>query len=415
MKKEAKTSLFLLAICGLVNVGGVIGAAFLSRTDCGILVTSLHIITQNVKSVYHLIVCMLTAIDYLFVIITCKEAPKVHTYRFFVLLFTLVFLYQCACIAFPHNVEAIGAWSLIIIASLCYICILISKRRRTFCKENIRCSKETDMRSLLNAAKRKIRSGHSPITSIQFYRVKKATLEGNAVYNVEYSDSVRENAENLNASLNTQLTISLKDLENFMAFQEFYRGYSAACNPEIKEKLLKALYETANNNIKELKSGLDSHISSVTDINCKDACISRLILIYFSCLAKAESELTDCITGIRCKSLNIAALNANSTEINQQLFTKYHTGFLGALLLKEPYVFYYEGSQNSAKANRRYVSFTLGNDDTEKAILVLITLKGANNSEEVQPHLLKKLKSIKDELERCYAKYEVTEDEKEQE
>lgn len=85
------------------------------------------------------------------------------------------------------------------------------------------------------------------------------------------------------------------------------------------------------------------------------------------------------------------------------------------MLKKQPYVFYYEGEENSVKANRRYVSFLLTDENAEKEYLVLITLKKSSDSGKTAQHLLNNLLSMQNDFTKCYEKHEGVKNEKEKE
>ena len=74
-------------------------------------------------------------------------------------------------------------------------------------------------------------------------------------------------------------------------------------------------------------------------------------MTYLSCLARIGKENAGDYVGVRCESLNVCLDSEEANEINKQLFSKFRTGLLGALLLRtRPYVFYYEREDNDAKA-----------------------------------------------------------------
>lgn len=417
MRKRKPKLTKLLVACVLIDLLGALATVLFLPGECNVLIAFWKTIIQNIKSIYSVATIAVSATGFLIIVLTGKEIPKMRAAQFAIIMFALIFLYQCACTIFTDKLDVMSTWTLIVIMSLCYIFILI--REEQYLSRIASTQKATGMTAsaLSSLAKKRIKKAHSDITSIQIHTVTQTVWNESIVYNIEYLDSARNKAENLNASLNIELSISKSNYDAFDSFQQLYNAYLEE-NPDTREPLVKVLKEMSNSTITQLKEDLNSRIKSVRDITCKDACIGRLILVYLSCLALMDSGTENAIAGVHCESLNIGenGSNPNAIEINQQIFSKFHTGLLGSLLLKEhPYVFYYEGGENSAKVNRRYVSFLLTDEDAEKEFLILITLKGQSNSGEVSAHLLKSILSLKNEFVKCYRKHEVVRNENDQE
>lgn len=417
MEKERIKLAKLLGACVLIDLSGALATALLLPADCGILSALWGIVVRNVKSIYSIATIAASAIGFLAIILTGKEIPKIRVMRYAIIMLSLIFLYQCACMIFANKISSMSAWALIAVMSLCDVHILIQEEHCLSHTAGTQGAKGATALALSSLAKKRIKKAHSDITSIQIHTVTQTVWNESIVYNIEYLDSARNKPENLNASLNIELSISKSNYDAFDSFQQLYNAYLEEI-PDVTEPLVKVLKEMANDTITQLKEDLNSRIKSVGDITCKDACIGRLILVYLSCLAYMDSNTENAIAGVHCESLKIGEKdsNPNAKEINQQIFSKFHTGLLGSLLLKEqPYVFYYEGGENSAKVNRRYVSFLLTDEDAEKEFLVLITLKGQSNSREAPAHLLRSILSLKNEFTKCYQKHEVVRNENDQE
>ena len=166
--------------------------------------------------------------------------------------------------------------------------------------------------------------------------------------------------------------------------------------------------QLSSDNISKIKKEITSRINTISDISIEDCCSSRLILTYLSCLARIEEETAGDYVGARCESINVCIGNPDEAEINKQVFSKFRTGFLGALLLKNlPYVFYYEQEYNRTKANRQYISFLLDHENAHNSYLVLITVNHQANSKNFTYSLLKAVKSIHEECLKLYLKKEV--------
>lgn len=417
MKKRESKLTKLLVACVLIDILGALATVLLLPREYNVLIAFWKTIIQNIRSIYSIATVAVSAAGFLIIVLTGKEIPKMRAVQFAIILFSLIFLYQCACTIFTDELGAMSTWALIVVMSLCYIFILI--REEQYLSRTASTQKATGMTALAlsSLAKKKIKKAHSDITSIQIHTVTQMVWNESIVYNIEYFDSARNRPENLNASLNIELSISKSNYDAFDSFQQLYNAYLEE-NSDAREPLVKVLKEMARSTITQLKEDLNSRVKSVRDITCKDACIGRLILVYLSCLACMDSNTENALAGVRCESLKIGenGSNPNIKEINQQILSKFHTGLLGSLLLKEqPYVFYYEGGENSAKVNRRYVSFLLTDEDAEKEFLILITLKGQSNSREVPANLLKSILSLKNEFMKCYRKHEVVRNENDQE
>lgn len=423
MEKESKKTIKLLLGCLLADIVSTVIAALLLLKDCAFWPTCFKIAINNIKSVYNIVTIAIGVIGFLLVAFTGKEAPKTRGVQFAALLFSLVFIYQCVCAVFADKISSVSTWMLIAAASLFYAYIVHSETRYASYVIDTQKSKDATACALSSLARKKIKKAHQDITSIQIHNVTHINWCDSIIYNIEYIDSAHNKPENLNTSLSMQLTIKQDDYNNFVGFQKLYSAYLAEKNEIVKPSLQKTLKEVVNENIEQLKSDLNSHINTASDITCEDACVGRLILVYFSYLAEIDRETKNSIAGVRCQSLKIAEkesdteeANLNAKEINQQIFSKFHTGFLGSLLLKkQPYVFYYEGEENSVKANRRYVSFLLTNENAEKEYLVLITLKKSSDSGKTVQHLLNNLLSMQSDFTKCYEKHEGVKNEKEKE
>lgn len=227
-------------------------------------------------------------------------------------------------------------------------------------------------------------------------------------YSIEYIDSSRRNATNLNAVLNTQLSIPKEDYDLFQGFWETYKNFLNAESDEAQKVYAEAMGSLSNENISKIKDKLTNHIVTSADIKMEDCCISRLVLIYLSCLAQIDKENAGDYAGAACESLNVCSDKEEQDEINRQLFSKFRTGFLGALLLKTcPYVFYYEQEQNDTKANRRYVSFLLDHEKAKNSYLVLITANVQKDAATIPSPLLRAIRSIHQECIKIYEKNEV--------
>lgn len=262
--------------------------------------------------------------------------------------------------------------------------------------------------ALAKYAKRKIRSCHEAITSIQLYRVVKNEDAQKICYDIEYLDSGHRNDPSLNAVLNTQLIISKEDQELLKPFLEAFEQYLSAQDQNAQKIIQGTMQVLSEKHIEKLKSALTSHISTVSDITIEDCCSSRLILTYLSCLDRVGKENAGDYVGVHCKSLNVCSGQGDADEINKQLFSKFRTGLLGALLMKtRPYVFYYEREHNNAKVDRQYISFLLGQENSHNSYLVLITAKQQTAADSILYSLLNAIKAINEDCARIYSKQEV--------
>lgn len=194
----------------------------------------------------------------------------------------------------------------------------------------------------------------------------------------------------------------------FQPFLESFEKYLSAENEITQDTCEKTMELLASGNIEKLKNELTSRIKAVSDITISDCCSSRLVLTYLSCLARIGKENAGDYVGVRCESLNVCLDSEEANEINKQLFSKFRTGLLGALLLRtRPYVFYYEREDNDAKAYRQYVSFLLDNENARYSYLVLITINRQTNSDVFPSSLLGAITAIREECIKLYLKHEV--------
>ena len=409
MRKMKKKTIVSLVICLLLMIIAAIVTALLTKTDdVGFGATLYATLTRNAINVYSLVSFALGAIDFFVVLFTDKEAPKSRSVRVGAKLFTLTFLYQCVSDMFPDSKKEVGTIAVIVVVILFYIYTLVIDHKEASETTPDDVEELASERALARYAKRKIGKCHQAITSIQLHKVVRTQWNDQICYNIDYIDSGRRDALNLNAVLNTQLTVSKESYELFQPFLEAYEGYLTAESDSAQRPFVTTMEVLSTDNISKLKSELSSHITTVSDITIKDCCASRLVLTYLSCLARIGKENADDYVGVRCESLNVCSDSQEKDDINKQLFSKFRTGFLGALLLKtRPYVFYYEQEQNDAKANRRYISFVLDHEKAQNSYLVLITVNLPKDAENFHFSLLQAIRSIRQECTKLYEKHEV--------
>lgn len=372
------------------------------KNDESLFCIWLLIVKSNTISLYSLVSLIMSCIDYFITIFNDNE-NDISKQRFAwlgILLFTLSFSYQCFSEMFPHSANEVGAISLLLVTSVLYLYYNIRSLRSPY-NTNVVSSELENLtleKALVRFAKLKIRNCHEAITSIQIYEVKKNNLNKQIYYDIEYLDSGHRNGPSLNAVLNTQLSISEEEYNLFQAYRDTFEKYLCAENDAAQETCSATMEQLSKSHIAKIKQALSSRINSVSEINISDCCSSRLILIYLSCLARVGMENAGDYVGVQCQSLNVCCNNSETDEINKQLFSKFRTGFLGALLLRtRPYVFYYEQDYNKDKANRQYISFLLEHEKLSNSYLVLITSNQQSNSGVLLYSLLGAVKAIREE------------------
>lgn len=406
MKKKTVIS---LVICLILTSCATIVTAFFTKTEStGFVATFYATLKRNGINVYSFVSFALGASDFLFVLITGSETPKSRSVWVAVKLFTATFLYQCASDIFLDSQKEVGTIAIIAMVILFHVYTLIIDCKKIAEQPSGDVAALASGQALTRYAKRKIGKAHQAITSIQIYRVVEVSSNSQVCYNIDYVDCGRRDALNLNAVLNTRLTISKESYDLFQPFLEAYEGYLAAETESAQAPFVKTMEVFSNDNISKLKDDLNSHIATVSDITIEDCCASRLVLTYLSCIARIGKENADDYVGVRCDSLNVCSNCKESDNINKQLFSKFRTGFLGALLLKtRPYVFYYEQGQNDTKANRRYISFVLDHEAAQNSYLVLITVNVPKDAESFHFSLLQAIKSVRRECTNIYERHEV--------
>jgi len=410
-----KKTITMLLTCLLLmcSVAGV--TAFFNQTDdAGYFTTLASIVKSNVINVYAVVSFVLGAIDYVIILLTGKEAPKVRSVWLGVLLFTQSFLYQCISDMMPGFSKEVGAVGIIVVTVLFHIYILFldqKSKSKAVANENIQVTEikeSTSEKALVKFAKRNIRTCHEAITSIQLYKVVKNESNQEISYDIEYLDSGHRNDPSLNAVLNARLSITKEKYDLFQPFLNAFEEYLSAQNSAAETTRVLTMEVLSKDNISKIKDELTSHINTVSDITIEDCCSSRLVLTYLSCLARIGKENAGDYVGVRCQSLNVCSDSKEKNEINKHLFSKFRTGLLGALLLRNrPYVFYYEREDNNAKANRQYISFQLHHENARNSYLILITANQKTESEGFLHSLLGSIKSIQEECNRLYLKHEV--------
>lgn len=422
-----KRPIILLIICVVVDclVSGI--TAGFAGTNASYLVSLWEIIRRNAFSLYSVISIAFGALDYLLPFFG-KDLPKVKSAEAATVFFSIVFCYRCISDIFI-NLECkknAGSVFVAIIFLIFYVYSFMSRQEMKTESDSDSNEDSSSERALTRYVKRKIGDCHQAITSIQLHKVVRSEDHGQIYYSIDYSDSGRKSAIypndslNINAVLDTRLEISVKHFDFFQPFLEAYNNYLKAESVAEQAPYISTMKALSREAISALKGELNSHIQSVADITISDCCIARLILVYLSCLAQIGVENADDYVGIRCESLNIGeadpanpsskqnAIDQERENVNKQLFSKFRTGFLGALLLKNcPYVFYYEQEHNSTKANRRYVSFVLDHEGAKNVYLVLMTVNVPKDSDRFYASLLRAIRAIHQDCDKIYMKHEV--------
>lgn len=407
-----KKTITLLAVCLLLMSVLAGFTAFFNRTEEVGYFTALKVtIRSNATNVYSIISLILGGIEFFIILLTGKEVPKIRSVWLGVLLFTLSFSYQCVSDMLPGLRKEVGAISIMVVTVFFYAYIAFLQQKTTPDAADTPTDKSKNSTSgiaLSKFTKRKIHKSHQAITSIQLYKVIKTDSEQRICYDIEYLDSGHRNEPSLNAVLNAQLEITKEEYDLFQPFLESFEKYLSAENEITQDTCEKTMELLASGNIEKLKNELTSRIKAVSDITISDCCSSRLVLTYLSCLARIGKENAGDYVGVRCESLNVCLDSEEANEINKQLFSKFRTGLLGALLLRtRPYVFYYEREDNDAKAYRQYVSFLLDNENARYSYLVLITINRQTNSDVFPSSLLGAITAIREECIKLYLKHEV--------
>lgn len=429
MKKTLNNRWFLLMIIVLDLLFCLVTAA-ITMTDYQFFVAFKKILSNDVANVYSLFSVGIGFFDF-FSPFLGQQTSKIKSSLVTVVCFSTTLIYRCICNIFPSNLKEYG--SIFSIASFILIYVYFATQAKLQ-KEGVKnpnisiTSKEplSTERALVSYAKRKIAKCHEAITSIQLHKVTRVEDSEQVYYCIDYIDSGRKSAVypapalNINAVMDTRLELPKAHEEFFRAFLETYCNYLYAENILEQKVCIKAMENLSKAAISTLKDELQASIKNPADITIKDCCIARLIMVYLSCLSQIGIENADDYAGIRCESLNIGNTSSDGSNsedniencefknINNQLFSKFRTGFLGAILLKScPYVFYYEREHNSAKEDRRYISFFLGHEKAKNSYLVLITVNIPKNVDRFYASLLRAIKTIQQECNKIYMKYEV--------
>lgn len=409
-----KKTITILAVClVLMLIAAVISTLFAFGANDQYFINLIATVKTNSISVSALVSFGLGALDYVYLLFKGKEIPKLRSLWLGIILFTSSFLYQCVSDLFTTARKEAGGYYLLFVTVVFYFYSEYDKNRTNSDRSSSGSIPEefkntpTDI-ALAKYAKRKIRSCHEAITSIQLYRVVKNEDAQKICYDIEYLDSGHRNDPSLNAVLNTQLNISKENHELLKPFLEAFEKYLLAQDAATQKTIRNTMEVLSKSHIAKLKSELTSHISSVSDITIEDCCSSRLILTYLSCLDRVGKENAGDYVGVHCKSLNVCSEKSEAAEINKQLFSKFRTGLLGALLMKSrPYVFYYEREHNNAKVDRQYISFLLEQENAHNSYLVLITAKQQTAADSILYSLLNAIKTINEECSKIYSKQEV--------
>lgn len=408
MRKKKSIPAFIF--CVLLLMAVVTGiTAVVTESNAGFLSTYFKISKLYIINIYSIFPVAFAFADYFLALIIRKEASKERRAIAGTILFGMVYLLQCFYDIFSNATKKVGIYTLVVVFLAVYIYDTYHTSHKELQGEDFAETKNaTGEQAILNFANRKICKCHQAITSIQLYKATETMSDNQVCYDVEYIDSSRRNATNLNAVLNTQLIISKEDYDLFQGFWETYKNFLNAESDEAQKVYAAAMGSLSNENISKLKDKLTNHIVTTAGIKMEDCCISRLVLIYLSCLARIDKENAGDYAGAACVSLNVCSDKEERDEINKQLFSKFRTGFLGALLLKTcPYVFYYEQEQNDTKANRRYVSFLLDHEKAKNSYLVLITANVQKDVTTMPSPLLRAIRSIHQECVKIYEKNEV--------
>lgn len=412
MKKPITIFIICLA---LMLLAAVISTLCIFGANDQYFINLIEMVKTNITVVSTVVSLGVGVLEYVYLLFKEKEIPKLRSLRLGIILFTGSFLYQCVSDIFPSARKEAGGYFLLFVTVLFYLYMEYVKNKmnsNTSPSETAHISNEPENTpvdiALAKYAKRKIRSCHEAITSIQLYRVVKNEDTQKISYDIEYLDSGHRNDPSLNAVLNTQLIISKEDQELLKPFLEAFEQYLSAQDQNAQKTIQGTMQVLSEKHIEKLKSALTSHISTVSDITIEDCCSSRLILTYLSCLDRVGKENAGDYVGVHCKSLNVCSGQGDADEINKQLFSKFRTGLLGALLMKtRPYVFYYEREHNNAKVDRQYISFLLGQENSHNSYLVLITAKQQTAADSILYSLLNAIKVINEDCARIYSKQEV--------
>lgn len=245
--------------------------------------------------------------------------------------------------------------------------------------------------------RRKIAKSHPDIKSIQLYSWVEERIEKQTKFHLEYLfGSVKKDID-INAILNTNLSISNDEIDRFRAVMDLYRKYNTPSDDSSNTiTCYGILSEIIPKYVEEIRSKLAT-IQTADEISTNECCLARILITYISLQASIIEE--NCFIGLERNSLGLG----QESDIEQALFTKKRTGMLSPIILGDfPYVFYY--MKDSEKNGRTYFTFSCAGQS--KNYLVLIAIRNSEGTPNMGIGTIRALESIENELTKIIEKHE---------
>lgn len=266
------------------------------------------------------------------------NAPRWEILVFSVLFFLLV-LFNSFALAYPLS----SSW-IVLIDSLFFVIGVVLLLLRLL-------SAQAQQEELPTKGKMRIIGSINNrfIVAEQVYTVKKVIVQ-NVTYTFNSIDYRLRNGYNINGILSVTYSLPYQDDATFTLIRSCYLNYISDGSEETKTELIKLLKTESSSLIARLKK-----ISSAEEVQPKDCCTARILMIYLAFLRRLDSSEGDYIGEL---SLGEGQLGI-PVDIEVRLFTLLRTGLLGAILLGPEIRYCFSYRKSGYKAGRKYSTICL--------------------------------------------------------